>query len=69
MANNVQKPCRICGKPFTPCGDCENDKSMFRWKRVACSPKCAKEYFARIDRSRQLPPRRRNERENECISG
>lgn len=52
MANKVQKPCRICGKMFTPCADCENDKTMFRWKKVACSPKCAKEYFAKIEESR-----------------
>ncbi len=53
MANKVQKPCKICGKMFTPCADCENDKTMFRWKRVACSPECAKEYFAKIEESRR----------------
>lgn len=53
MANKVQKPCKICGKMFTPCADCENDKTMFRWKRIACSPECAKEYFKRIDESRK----------------
>lgn len=52
MANKVQKPCKICGKMFIPCADCENDKTMFRWKRVACSPECAKEYFAKIEESR-----------------
>ncbi len=49
MASKVQKPCRICGKMFTPCADCENDKTMFRWKRVACSPECAKEYFSKVE--------------------
>lgn len=53
MASKVQKPCKICGKMFTPCADCESNKTMFRWKRVACSPKCAKEYFAKIEASRQ----------------
>lgn len=53
MANKIQKPCRICKKMFTPCTDCENDKTMFRWKRVACSPGCAKKYFAKIEASRQ----------------
>lgn len=53
MANKVQKPCKICGKMFTPCADCENDKTMFHWKRVACSPACAKEYFAKVEASRQ----------------
>ncbi len=56
MTGKVQKPCKICGKMFTPCADCENDKTMFRWKRVACSPECAKKYFARIASSRQLNP-------------
>ncbi len=53
MAHKIQKPCRICGKMFTPCADCETDKTMFRWKRVACSPECAREYFAKILASRQ----------------
>lgn len=52
MPNKVQKPCKICGKLFTPCSDCESDKTMFHWKRVACSPACAKEYFAKIEASR-----------------
>lgn len=49
----IQKQCKICGKKFIPCADCENDNTMFRWKRVACSPECAKEYFRRIEESRQ----------------
>lgn len=53
MRSKIQKPCRICGKLFTPCTDCENDKTMFRWKRIACSQKCAKEYFAKVEASRQ----------------
>ena len=53
MSNKVQKPCKICNKMFTPCADCENDKTMFHWKRVACSPECAKEFFAKIEASRQ----------------
>lgn len=56
MAGKVQKPCKICGKRFTPCADCANDKTMFHWKKVACSPECAKEYFARIEASRQPIP-------------
>lgn len=53
MANKIQKPCRVCGKMFTPCADCENDKTMFRWKKFTCSLDCAKEYFAKIEESRQ----------------
>lgn len=54
MANKIQKPCRVCGKMFTPCADCANDKTMFRWKKFTCSFNCAKEYFAGIEASRQL---------------
>lgn len=53
MINITQKPCRVCGKLFTPCTDCANGKTMFRWKKIACSQKCAKEYFAKIEASRQ----------------
>ena len=53
MANKVLKPCKICGKMFIPCADCESVKSMFRWRRVACSAECAKEYFAKVEKSRQ----------------
>lgn len=53
MANKIQKPCRVCGKMFTPCADCENDKTMFRWRRFVCSISCAKVYFAKILDSRQ----------------
>lgn len=52
MAYKVQKPCRVCGKMYTPCADCENDKVVFRWRTVACSPECGKEYFRRILESR-----------------
>ena len=53
MRGKIQKPCRVCEKLFTPCADCENDKTMFRWKRITCSQKCAKEYFAKVEASRQ----------------
>lgn len=49
----VQKPCRICGRMFTPCFNCETDNTMFRWRRVACSFECAKEYFDKIEKTRQ----------------
>lgn len=53
MTNRIQKPCKNCGKMFTPCADCESNKTMFRWRRFACSSTCAKEYFAKIEASRQ----------------
>ena len=48
----VQKPCKTCGKMFTPCADCERDKSMFHWRTVACSLECAKTYFAKVEEAR-----------------
>lgn len=59
MTGKIQKPCKICGKLFTPCADCANDKTMFRWRKVACSPECAKKYFAVIESSRQPEPENR----------
>ena len=53
MAYKVQKPCRTCGKMYTPCSDCEKDKSAFHWRTVACSLKCAMEYFEKIEESRK----------------
>lgn len=53
MAYKVQKPCRTCGKMYTPCSDCEKDKSAFHWRTVACSMKCAMEYFEKIEESRK----------------
>ena len=53
MAYKVQKPCRTCGKMYTPCSDCEKDKSAFHWRTVACSIKCAMEYFEKIEASRK----------------
>lgn len=53
MANKIQKPCRVCGKMFTPCSNCENDKTIFHWRRVACSQECVKEYFSNIEKSRR----------------
>lgn len=52
MGNKIKKQCRICGKMFTPCADCENDQKIFRWRKVACSPVCAKKYFKKIEETR-----------------
>lgn len=48
MAYKVKKSCRICGKVYTPCADCENDKTAFHWRTVACSYECGMEYFKRV---------------------
>lgn len=49
MAYKVQKPCKICGKLYTPCPECENDKSAFHWRTVACSIECGRKYFELVE--------------------
>lgn len=48
MAYRVKKPCRVCGKIYTPCSDCENDNYAFHWRTVACSDECGKKYLERV---------------------
>ena len=48
----VQKQCKACGKRYTPCFDCENDKTAFHWRTVACSPECGRKYFAMVEAAR-----------------
>lgn len=52
MAYKVQKPCKVCGKMYTPCSDCEKDKTVFRWRTVACSEECGKKYFQMVMEAR-----------------
>lgn len=52
MSYKVQKACKICGKLYTPCSDCENDKTSFHWRTVACSRECGMKYFKKIEESR-----------------
>ena len=54
MSYNVQKPCRICGKMYTPCPDCEHDNTAFHWRTVACSIECGREYFKRVIENRKI---------------
>ena len=44
----VKKKCRICGKEYTPCGYCENDKMAFHYRTICCSRKCAEVYLMRV---------------------
>ena len=53
MSNKVQKPCKVCGKLYTPCSDCERDKTAFHWRTVACSMKCGMEYFRMVEEARK----------------
>lgn len=52
MSYKVQKPCKVCGKMYTPCGYCESDKSAFHWRTVACSYACGQEYLRRVMEAR-----------------
>lgn len=52
MEYKVQKPCKVCGKIYTPCSDCENDKIAFRWRKVACSMECGRKYFEMVQNER-----------------
>lgn len=53
MPYKVQKPCKVCGKLYTPCSDCERDKTAFHWRTVACSIKCGMEYFRLVEEARK----------------
>ena len=53
MASKVQKHCRVCGKLYTPCPDCEKESHIFHWRTVACSKECGKKYFKAIEDSRK----------------
>lgn len=49
----VKKNCRICGKEYTPCSYCENDKMAFHYRTICCSRKCAEVYLSRVLEARQ----------------
>ena len=53
MSYKVQKPCKVCGKLYTPCSDCEQDNKTFRWRTVACSASCGMEYFRLVEEARK----------------
>lgn len=54
MAYKVQKPCKICGKMYTPCFDCEQDKTTFHWRTVACSEECGKKFLKLVLEDRAI---------------
>lgn len=56
MGYKVQKPCKVCGKMYTPCYDCERDKTAFHWRTVACSIKCGIKYFKMVEEARNPKP-------------
>ena len=56
MAYKVQKPCKVCGKMYTPCAYCENEKTAFHWRTVACSKECGYEYLRQVMEARNPEP-------------
>lgn len=38
---------------YTPCVDCERDKSAFHWRTVACSVECGLEFFRKVEEARK----------------
>ena len=64
MGYSVQKPCKVCGKMYTPCSTCEKDNGIFHWRTVACSEKCAAIYFERVRKARM--PKQENAIENDA---
>lgn len=44
---------------YTPCADCENDKTIFHWRTVACSYECGMKYFKMVEEARK--PKDENE--------
>lgn len=46
MAETKKIPCRVCGKPFKPCGYCQSHSDTFRWRNFACSIECAQKYIS-----------------------
>jgi hypothetical protein len=46
MKENKLIPCRVCGKPFKPCGYCQSHLDTFKWRNFACSRECAEKYIS-----------------------
>ena len=53
MLAKVKKICRICGKEYTPCSYCENDKMVFHYRTICCSRACAQVYLASVLEARK----------------
>ena len=48
----AKKICRICGKEYTPCSYCENDRMAFHYRTICCSRACARIYLDRVFEAR-----------------
>lgn len=62
----VKKNCRICGKEYTPCSYCENDKMAFHYRTICCSRECASIYLAKVLEARN-PSKNENANEDENV--
>ena len=45
-------PCRVCGKPFSPCNKTTRELGLFNWREVACSPDCGARYLEQVTAGR-----------------
>lgn len=50
---NRRVPCKVCGKPFTPCNKTSRELGMFNWREVACSPECGMAYLEQVTAGRE----------------
>lgn len=48
--------CKVCGKPYEVCLNCQRGASGYNWRRVACSPECGDIYLKRVIESRREKP-------------
>lgn len=53
MASGRKIPCKVCGKPFTPCNKTSRELGMFNWREVACSPACGAQYLEQVTAARR----------------
>ena len=64
MENKRRIPCRVCGKPFTPCAYCQSHADVFRWRNFACSEECAKKYISNTTAYRDSLNKKKDINEN-----
>lgn len=66
---NHTMPCRVCGKPFVPCGKSSLPPGSFNYREVACSPKCGAIYLARVVAAREKANEKQSEPETAKSEG
>lgn len=62
--------CRVCGREYEPCRTANQNRNVFHWQEVACSPECGAIYLQRITESRkaaEAPKRSRRKKEPAVI--